>query len=338
MFPSIIFISQMGGFRKRLAKAKKKENTEIVTIKCLLSSVLRHGYHDMVVDFIEKRSIEATKMCHLGSLFFLNQVQSAFDRNHFDYFVNGNDETVNRCFRAVLKQNIKKPPMTQEFRRSVEQNGIVWPNNDYFGNATNDLIDTYITNVKNNLSMHSKKRLKSYLKLRAHIHNLNEHRLYSFNDEDVNNAVDYAIHQKDSIVVHTMEDVAKRDRRQYLLDMVRAISWFDIPNDDLHSFTKIHWFKSLQLWIAMQRAIDVENLRKQQDHVQNRKPSKPKRNEFKNLKVIPICNTQRTHFPMDTYTLYKMMCATGVIPIVDGRQISSNDVSITFLVYMKFLL
>lgn len=324
------------GFRKRQRKVQVdvgESGKEIVTIKCLLRSVLRSKYRDLVTKFIEQRSIQATKMLHLGSLFFLNEVQLAFDQNRIEYFQCDGEMCIRECVRAVLNQNINQPGMNREFRILAEANGIIWPKNDYFGNATGDLIDVYITNEKNNLNMHCDKRLRNYLKLRVHQNNLNERRRFTLNDEDVKHAVNWATKQYDSIVVQNMDDMAKRDRREYLLQMIREISWFVIPNDDLKTFTKVRWFESLPLWLTMQRALDAMNLQKQRDHElekrgKKEKPAKPKRDEFKNLKVTPICNTQRKHFPMDTFGLYKMMCATKTISLDErGNQISSNYVS-----------
>lgn len=36
--------------------------------------------------------------------------------------------------------------------------------------------------------------------------------------------------------------------------------------------------------------------------------------KVRNLAVIPICDIQRMHYPIDNYTFYKLLCGTDLIP------------------------
>lgn len=75
--------------------------------------------------------------------------------------------------------------------------------------------------------------------MRVFLNSLGDFQLIHYNDEDIKHAVNRAIYKRD-----------------YLLQMINEMSSFDIPNNDVASFTKQHWFKLIQMWIGMQREID----------------------------------------------------------------------------------
>lgn len=309
-------------------RKKREDNTDIVTIKCALRTIVRRPFQNIITNYISDKSIESSKICILGSLLFLEKVQRAFETNHFEFFNGDGEGIIKDCFYGILGKNINLPGYkTQEFRTMAGQL-FTWPENSYFGNAFGDLIDTYITNVKNNLNTHCKSRLTQYLKMRVFLNNSGDFQLIRYNDEDIKHAVNWAIYKRD-IVIRTMDDVAKRQRRNYLLQMISGKSMFDIPNNDVASFTKQRWFKSIQMWIGMQREIDIYNTETRRNN-----HSYP---VIKNLTVIPICKPTRTHFSFDTYTLYKFLCATSLIPIENGKQICFKEVSDFFCATNMFI-
>lgn len=318
------------------AEAKKG----ITTRKTGLRKLIRPAYRDAVIEFIAGRSIQAAKMCLTGSLLFLNQVQRAFDENDNTFFEQNGDDVIRECFMAVLIQNVRTSnTMIPEFREFVndldDDNKFAWANNNYFGNATGDLSDQYTTNVITNLRTHKLKRLKEYLKMVVYENNLNPI-VVRFEKGDIAHAINWAIYGRDSIKVNGIEDVAKRERRQLLLERIPA-SWWpnELENNNIGRFTHLHWFKSIQIWIAMQRKISEFNGRQANQQPQPRqsrprqrqpRPRQPRSREerpegnvnkppkVKNLAVIPTCTYQRTYYPIDNYTFYKLMCGTKTIP------------------------
>lgn len=273
----------------------------------------------IIIAHIRHRSHEATKITHLGSLLFLNKIEVAFEEGNAAFFEQTGRDVIRECFMAVLNQHKNGYRMIPAFRHFVENlnqdQQFEWPTNNYFGNIIGDLIDLFETNTKNNLITHAKKRLTSFLKLR--IHQNNQWNFIRYQDEDIKHTINMAIKQRDSIVIRSIEDVPKRARRDLLLEMIRRMSWFDIPNNDIDHFTKFDWFKSIQMWIAIQRTIDLFN-------TSPRPESAP---IIKNLSVAPICGITRVHVPIDSYSFYKLLCGTGLIPVRDGKQITHKEVS-----------
>lgn len=330
---------------------KKVENSNgnddnsvgIVAIKCTLNSILRKEYRDLMISAISERSVTATKISALGSLLFLNKVQRAFEENR-NLFFDENDgaDIIRKCFQAVLRHNVRKGMMDPEFRQFIlnlpEENRVDWPETNYLGNGINYLINTYVTNVENNLSTHAKKRLHEFLKMKVYKNNRNPI-VVLFDDKDIDNTIQWAIYGKDRTDSRTMEGVARREKRELLLNMIRHHSWFDIENDNIKSFTKNHWFKSLPMWLAMQREIEEFNVSEENRQQRRKQAPKPKRKpkqktepvantppKVNNLTVIPLCDFFRAHFTIDNFNLYKLFCGTGIIPKnEDGKQISSKD-------------
>lgn len=300
------------------------DDDRFTTIKCPLKSIIRRKYREIIIRDISEKSVQSTYMCALGSLLFLNRVQQAFDDREAKFFEQIGEKVIKDCFHSVLQQNMN------EFRGFIdnldEGQRFYWPSNSYFGNATGDLIKTYCTNVTTNLNTHLKKRLREFLKLKVLINN-RDSILMRFEEEDINHAISWAVFGNDSIVIRSIDDVPKRERREWLLDMIRRMSWWDIENDNITTFTKRHWFKSLPMWIAMQREIDAFNIefqRQPQVQPQPNKPNNPPK--IKNLSVIPICSFKRTHFPIDCTTLHKLFCGTKIIPRnMNGKQINAKE-------------
>lgn len=195
-----------------------------------------------------------------------------------------------------------------------------------------DLVDTYTTNVKNNSYIHRNRRLIQFLRMKVYENNQNPIVVH-FEKGDIPRTVDWAIYGKDSINVNDIERVAKSERRQLLLEKILA-SWWPIENNNIGKFTKVHCFKSIQIWIAMQRQIERFNVNterrfgRQQHKQANRcqpqsNPNRPP--NVKNLSVIPLCNHQRKHYPIDNYTLYKSICEFKIVKNKDGTSLTFNQ-------------
>ncbi|XP_031637902.1 uncharacterized protein LOC116350289, partial [Contarinia nasturtii] len=244
--------------------------------------------------------------------------------------------------------------MEPEFRQFAQNldddHRFEWPNNKHFGNAMGDIIDIYENNLITNLNTHPGKRLREYLNMKVYKINSNPYSVFKFQEKDVSACIRLAIFGND-VVIRGMDDVAKRERVQWLMDYIRRICWWDIPNDNLGLFTKKQWFKSLQIWLTMQREIDEFNIdqelreerkeqrqeqrkqrrqkRKQDGQQQSKSPENNAKNnvpKIKNLTVIPICQFKRKYFPIDTFTLYKILCGLKLMPKNDnGIQLTSKE-------------
>lgn len=327
---------------------EEEDESKIRTVKTQLKNILLPGENrDILIAAITEKSIIATEICHLASLLFLYRVEQAFDDRHDEFFRQNGDDVIRQCFQAVCEKNFNK--IDVEFRAFAAENGIQWPSNAFVGNGVNDLIITYTTNVKNNLKVHQAKRLKQYLLAKVYILNNSNPVVVRYTQKDIDNVVDLAIYGQDSIETKDIESVCERTRRNMLLDMVLAESWFDIPYKKIGLFTKRDWFKSIQFWISLQRKIDVFNTTEDQKEERkikraeyremmrcrrrNHRPtctckeqepqaegetSKKGPPQVRNLAVIPICSFTRTHYTLDSSTLWSLLCQTDINPLVSN--------------------
>lgn len=325
------------------------ENSNITTVKTGLKNILRPKFRQILSKAIAEKSVEATKICALASLLFLNKVQRAFDDNHYAFFnENKGEKVINGCFLGVLPKKVKEMP--NEFRNMVREFNVELPDNSYFGNAIKDLVKTYVTNVKNNLSQHAKKRLREYLRMKVYQRNRMIPLIVKYNEEDINHTIAWAIFGKNSIKKEDPERVVKETRRTILLDMIIENSWWPIPYKNIYRFTKMNWFKSIAFWISIQRQIDEFNSdeecreqrmwerahfricqrQKSTGHCKcGATKSCPPR--VRNLAVIPICKFTRAHYTLDHFTLFQLLCGIRLIPRTDGKRRMRN---ITFNEFM----
>lgn len=106
--------------------------------------------------------------------------------------------------------------------------------------------------------------------------------------------------------------------------------------------------KSIQFWIALQRQLDEFNNTEayreyrqwERAHFQQCKRRQPNNCEcgavkkfagppkVDNLKVIPICSYKRTHFTIDSHTLWSILCGAKIVPrdyskSANGRNVPS---------------
>lgn len=332
---------------------EKEEKANIRTVKTQLKNVLLPANRDLLIAAIAQKSIVATEICCLASLLFLYRVENAFENNHYEFFMQKGDEIIRKCFYDVCTNGGKKLNVDAEFKEFAEAHQIEWPDNSFFGNGMNDLIDTYTTNVKNNLAIHQAKRLRQFLLMKVYQLNHSNPLVVQYEEKDIDRVISLAIYRRDSIknidMDMDMDTVAERERRNLLLAIViRECSWFDIPYKNIGQYTKRDWFKSIQFWISIQRKIDDFNTiaeqredrqieraqhqerkrcerRKHQNCTCKKPENQSKTTEkgpprVKNLSVIPICNFKRTHYTVDNKTLYSLLCETNIIALVANEK------------------
>lgn len=251
----------------------------------------------------------------------MNEAFDAYPKSAF--FAGDGKKTIEKCFRAVLQQNIgNESMMLPDFRRLVEAAGIEWPTNTGMGNTFIYLWEQYWDNVQTNLKTHCKTRLRKFFK--ALVFELNDEatKFNYFNDlfghvdarpyydnDDVKNAVNYAYDRKDT----TNGDAERKLRLGELLDELRDIG---APFDcNIKQFTKDNWFASMYMWIAIQRYIALYN----QTYRDRR--DKP---QIKNFVVVPMCSFQRRHILIDTNALYHIVCKSNQVPKKLGNIVAKD--------------
>ncbi|XP_031636340.1 uncharacterized protein LOC116349170 [Contarinia nasturtii] len=318
-----------GSRPKRRKVGKLPEESGLLAIKVSAATAVKEEYHDIVLPWIAKKSIECTKICELASLLFLHKVKLANEEailtNNWKFFDEGDGiHIIEGCFFAVLRKYKEENDMVPEFRDIVEaldgDNRFAWPNNDYFGNLMRYLFQQHARNAITNLTTHDDKRLREYLRLLVWEHNVdNLDPNDVFDEHDVNNAVKWAIERYDS----TRGDAIRLDKRNRLLTCVRNIGG---PKDDnIAKDTKENWFATLPMWLHMQKKIDDYH-----NWVQNNLENIPADIELpiiKNLSVLPICTHLRKNIKINADILYRMMCETKIIPLDEyGRQVDGTHV------------
>lgn len=157
-----------------------------------------------------------------------------------------------------------------------------------------------------------------------------------YTNADVNNAVNYTYCLRDS----TRGDIAAQDRLFALLDELHEMG---APADmDIKYFTKDHWFKSLWMWINIQRDIDrfhhaIDDLRCSWNYYREApqyfpRPRRPQPPRIKNFAAIPVCTFQRKHIKICTTVLYEILCKIAKIPKKCGmttKKGTVNEINIT---------
>lgn len=140
--------------------------------------------------------------------------------------------------------------MLPEFRQLTEElyEDFIWPNNDLFGNDLYDLAKIYTINVKNNLFVHRKKRLREYLRMYTYKMNQCIPIAVRYDNTDINNVISLPIFGRDNIDSNDINAPAKRERRKILLESIieKHCWWEFIPHNNISRYSKMDWFKSIQ--------------------------------------------------------------------------------------------
>lgn len=217
-----------------------------------------------------------------------------------------------------------------------------WPSNRAFGNLTQYIRNQYFDNVKTNIRTHCERRLRTFFKMCVYDLNYsllqNDPNADLFDHIDIRNAVNYTYKRRDTVD----GDVERERRLGVLLDCLRMCG---APNDcNIRSFiSDSNWFKSLRMWIHIQRAVQQYHLtyaglynswslfRKHPLYVQRPTfdgttviPEPPK---IANFTVIPMCSFQRRHIRIDTDVLYALLAEKNKVPLKLGERKSWRNVT-----------
>lgn len=303
----------------------------------------------------------------------------------FSFFGNSGEDKIKQCFHQVLSKNNappkptkpkppdkpKKPKQTKQpqdpnkskprkkhetppidadfkaiFEGLDEAHRFDWPNNKGFSNGFKHLYNQYSDNVVTNLMIHGPKHITEYLKMEVFKLNINNVFEEKFLPNDIDCVVQLITKEKDIRVPHN--DPEKLGRCQVLYEMVHQLNAF--PEIDLHELTtdEHNWFKSIPMYLAMQRAIDGFNRERaeQQRPKRMRKSRKPKARKarkarkkrnwlpkrkqmlddleylphIRNLVVIPMCDFRRAHFRIDCTTMHQVLSSLRLLPKMEYEE------------------
>lgn len=297
--------------KSKVPQKKPEIETDILAIKIAAATAVREEVADIVLPWIAKKSIESTKICELASLLFLNHVKKNLEEENPKFFVGDGTHVIEECFYAVTKDYAYEsdsmlPEFIELYNDIDGRERMAWPDHSYFGNLMKYLPMQYSQNVETNLKTHRKKRLTQFFRYCVYCENVDSV-VGRFDEDDVKNAVNWAIKRYDS----TRGNADRMNKRNYLLRVVREMG--GPADDDITRFTCQNWFKSMPMWLTMQRFIDEFHDWQQQNGLRAPK--------IKNLSVVPICSHMRKPIRIDGDVLYRMMCETKTIPRKDGKQV-----------------
>lgn len=285
-------------------------------------------------------------------MFWIMKANEAMDNNDDEFFNNNGERVIESCFRGVLTQNqnhICYADQNRGFKQIVTNvlgNFFEWPNNNYFSNAFRYLFEQYTDNVKTNLKTHCERRLKKFFKMR--VYELNDNILRRnppnpvlFDGNDIKNAVNYTYNARDS----TRGDVGAQQRLGVLLAELRTVG---APRDcNIKEFVENNWFKSIRMWINIQRDIHYfhlaySNLQQSWNFFKRAplnvtRPTRPEPPEITNFAAIPICRFQRRHIKIDTTVLYNILCSIKKVPQKIGMTTKTGKVKFRNIEQNDFL-
>lgn len=274
-------------------------------------------------------------------------MNTAIDDENWEFFDGDGDTIIFDCFKAVLQQNVYKSSlMPDRFFNWVTASVsdiFVWPSNRSFSNALKYLREQYRDNVKTNIRTHCKARLTKFF--RMCVYELNDHILRQnqntplFSDVDIRNAINYTYNRTDT----TGGDLDAQRRLGVLLDELRSMG---APDDcNIRDFITNDWFKSLRMWLQIQRAVQYFQLaysnvynswrmfRKYPLNV--KRPTYdgtntiiPEPTSITNFAAIPICKFQRRHIRIDVDVLYALVCEAKEAPQKPGTLKEWRNVTI----------
>lgn len=238
------------------------------------------------------RCLAATRICALASLLFLFKVNTATDNDDYRFFDQDNHAAINECFLTVTKKNAARlPPI---FRLWIEQNNIELPERCGMANSFKYLVEQYTQNVRTNLRRWAYKRVRTFLRLKQFI--LNVRYEMGITDRDVRNAMAAVFVHKDGT-----NDNEETIRMNYLLDELvdvgghGSLDMCQLMNDD-------NWFKSLPMFVKIQRTIYDFNL----TWNQRQQPNILQRPKLNNFKAVPICDFKLKHIKIDNEDLMRI--------------------------------
>lgn len=296
---------------KQKTEAPKKQESHRC-VKLSFGSIIKEQYAAVLRSILFDRSYQCSEIMVLGSLQFLFMADKAIEWNEVDFFDRNGSEVIGQCFRSITMDNITDPlalHMNDEFKQLVEDvlgENFEWPIRFRLSQTLTYMIGGYETSVKNNLFYHCEKRLNSYLRVIVYEKN----RELNTNDEpfdgyDIRNAKKNLLFYQD----WTENDPERIRKMNVLVETVLQHCPSLKNNGTLYDYVEHHWFKSLYLFIVMQRKIGDYNEANQplvQQWLDYRKsplscskPSEKLPPKINSFTVIPLCHFKLHHIRFD---------------------------------------
>lgn len=269
---------------------KLQPNQEYVSIKLTLNQILKREHSNSFRQVIYDRCVAATKFQYLASLLLLFQTNRSIDDGNEGYFNQNGETAINHCFMGVNLDNIENPiyGVPTQFKALIRQYMIQLPTRNAMTNSFRYMVELYTQNLRTNLRRWCFKRVRTFFNMKRYQFGLMN---IEITDRDVKNALAAIFCQRDAT-----RDEEERFRMDHLLNELVDIGGDDCLN--MRNFMNNNWFKSISMWIKMQRQFEEFNIdyNPVQFHGQFGIPRPPKINNFA---AIPICSPKLKHIRID---------------------------------------
>lgn len=289
----------------------RKKDVERETVPCTIKCAARKALIDSemkeeVLAKFRENSIKCTRIARLASLlihFVFNKIMDTNDEQTINDFFDVTDDyrpknspteqKIKEYFYSVTVNYTHSPeyPMEMyapEFREMMEAFGVEPPDNRYMDNIFKHMYQQFRTNFKNNIVMHTKKRIAHFLKCIKYRQNPVP--------QDIN-ATEKKQHRKEN-------NTAVYKTTRFLFDgtvefdnaLLNEFERILRPNIDnlcgMFNELEKDWFKFLPMFFRLQRHIFAEQING---------------STVRNFVIVPQTTFQRRHIHIDTTSLYSIL-------------------------------
>lgn len=158
-------------------------------------------------------------------------------------------------------------------------------------NSFTYMTELYTQNVRTNIKIHAFKRIKAFFKIKVYEANL---RGENMDDTDVKNAL--------RCVFLGLDGTKGEQHRVNNMDFLTYQLYLIGGNDALkmRRFVTYKWFKSLHMWIKIQREIEEFHINHNPLQFRNQ-TAVPKPPRIKSFSAMPLCSFRLKHIKIDDY-------------------------------------
>lgn len=293
---------------------------KLISIKMTLYQVLLPKFRAAFINLMSRYCNIATRISFLASMLFLCKANEAVDTNNHAFFTQDGPTVIRDCFRG---HNL--PPIFQSMMRKLR---LIWPEREGLGNAFNHSYELYTTNVKNNLKVWYVHRIRAFLRMKSFEYNHGRLRnrkpnIGIIDETDIKNTVKFLVNQRDW--THGYGD--RVQKMTFLLNEVHRVG--GPANNNLKEFVTVHWFRSIHMWINIQRQIshfhtsyaylNSEWGKFKQDPCTNKQPLVPRPPKVKNFNAIPVHDYHLKHIRIDTTQFFDIARKLGALNLTKGK-------------------
>lgn len=273
-------------------RTKLKDGESFIAIKMTLNQVIRREHSASFRQRMLEKCMAATRFQCLASLLLLYKVNTAIDDLNDNFFEQNGKIVIRNCFMGINKDNVNNPMygVPAEFRALVEQKGITLPTRTAMSNSFTYMCELYTQNLQTNLRRWCYRRVRTFYRMKGYELQLQG---FDIDETDIRNALRAVFLGRDG----TEGDPRRVAGMHMLVDELYMIGGNGAL--DMRTFMdNTNWFKSLRMWLLMQRAIEEFNI--------NHSPLQfcgqrlvPKPPTIKNFTAIPLCSFKLKHIRID---------------------------------------